>query len=111
MNYNFPVAFFDAPQILDTSVTPIPGVNSAPLQIVADSGNRSAVAFDYIDTTGDFIGVYVGVLGQEGLLCVIGNGQTNRAWAVFPAHSRVSLKSMTTTPITNGKLSGTLMSY
>lgn len=111
MNYNFPIAFFDPPQILDCTVTPIPGVASLPLQVIADSSVRSAVAIDYIDTTGDFIGVFVGAIGQERLLCIIGNGLTSRAWAVFPAHSRVSLRSMKAAAITSGTLVGTLMSY
>lgn len=111
MNYNFPIAFFDAPEIINMSVTPIPGSGSLPLQVIADSGFRSAVAIDFIDTSGDFIGVYLGVSGQETLLCIIGNGQSGRSWGVFAAHSRVSLRSMTATPITNGSLVGTLMSY
>lgn len=111
MNYNFPIAFFDAPEILNTTVTPIPGSGSPPLQIIADSGFKSAVAIDYLDTTGDFIGVFLGPIGQEKLLCIIGNGQTSRAWGVFPAHSRVSLRSMLAASITNGTITGALMSY
>ena len=111
MNYNFPIAFFDPPQILDAAVTPIPGSGDAPLQVIENSGLKSAVAIDYIDTTGDFIGVYLGAIGQEKLLCIIGNGLTTRAWGVFPANSRVSLRSMKAAPITLGTLTGTLMSY
>lgn len=111
VNYNFPVAFFDAPEILDASVTPIPAASSPPLQVISDSGYKSAVAMDYIDTTGDFVGVFLGPIGQERLLCIIGNGLTSRSWGVFPAHARVSLRSMTSSPITSGKLVGTLMSY
>lgn len=111
MNYNFPIAFFDAPEIINMSVTHIPGSGSLPLQVISDSGTRSAVAIDYQDTSGDFIGVYLGVSGQETLLCIIGNGQTSRAWGVFAAHSRVSLRSMTASAITNGFLVGSLMSY
>lgn len=111
MNYNFPIAFFDAPEIINANVTPIPGSGSLPLQVIADSGVRSAVAIDFIDTTGDFIGVYLGLPGAETLLCIIGNGQNSRSWGVFPARSRVSLRSMTASAITNGTLVGTLMSY
>ncbi len=111
MNYNFPVAFFDPPQIINTSVTPIPGSGSLPLQVIADSGKASAVAIDYIDTTSEFIGVYLGPAGQEKLLCVIGNGLSGRSWGVFAAHSRVSLRSMTARAITNGTIYGVLMSY
>lgn len=111
MNYNFPIAFFDSPEIIDTTVTPIPGAGDPPLEVIADSGFRSAVAMDYIDTTGEFIGVYLGTIGHERLLCIIGNGLTSRAWGVFAAHSRVSLRSMNAVSITHGALVGTLMSY
>lgn len=111
MNYNLPIAFFDAPEILNAFVTPIPGSGSLPLQVIFDSGTKSAVAMDYIDTTGEFIGVYIGAPGEEVLRCIIGNGLTKRAWGVFAAHSRVSLRSMTASSITNGKLVATLMSY
>lgn len=111
MNYNFPIYYFDAPVILDASVTPIPGSGSSPLQVVADSGFKSAVAIDYLDTTGDYIGVYQGAIGQEKLSCIIGNGLTSRAWAVFPAHSRISLRSLTASSITNGKLTCSFMNY
>lgn len=111
MNYNFPIAFFDAPEVITFSVTPIPGSGSLPMQVIADSGTRSAVAIDYMDSSGDAIGVYIGLPTQEKLVCIIGNGQTTRAWAVFQAHSRVSLRSMSASSITNGTLTGTLMSY
>lgn len=111
MNYNFPIAFFDAPEILNASVTPIPGSGGNPLQVIADSGFKSAIAIDFIDTTGDFIGVYLGGSGQETLLCVIGGGLNSRSYGVFAAHSRVSLRSMTATSITSGLLVGTLMGY
>lgn len=107
----YPIAFIDAPQVLRTNVTNIPGSGSLPLQIVADLGFKAAYALDYIDTTGDFIGVYLGASGSETLLCIIGNGQTERAWAVAAAHSRVSLRSMTTTPVTNGNLTITFMGF
>lgn len=106
-----PLSFFDAPQLLTASVTPIPGSGSSCLQVIADTGFKASIAIDYIDTTGDFIGVYTGVSGQERLACIIGNGQNDRAWAMFPAHSRVSLRSMTASSITAGTLTGTLMGY
>lgn len=104
MNYNFPIAFLDAPEVLRANVTPIPGSGSSPLQVIHDSGNRAAFRLDYIDTTGDFIGVYIGAVGHERLLTIIGNGQTSSAWCVVAAHSRLSLRSMTATPVTNGNL-------
>jgi hypothetical protein len=104
LNYNFPLYFFDPPIILNAAVTPIPGSGSAPMQVVANSGFKSAIGVDYIDTTGDFIGVYIGPAGSEKLLCIIGNGLTTRAWGVIAAQTRVSLRSMSATPITAGNL-------
>lgn len=104
MNYIFPIAFFDPPQVLDTGVTSIPGSGSSPLQVVADLGFKAAFAIDYIDTTGDYIGVYTGTSGHEVLKCIIGNGLSERAWIVLAAHSRISLRSMSVTAITSGKL-------
>lgn len=111
MNYNFPVAFFDPPQILDAAVTPIPGAGDDPLEVISNIGTRSAVAIDFIDTTGQFIGVYIGPEGEERLVCIIGNGLNGRAWAVFAANSRVSIRSMNADEITQGTLCGTLMGY
>ena len=107
----FPVAFLDAPQILNTSVTPIPGSGSLPLQVIANSGTKAVHAIDFQDTTGDYIGVYTGASGQEVLRAIIGGGVNHRAWVVIPTHSRVSLRSMTATAISNGDLSMTLMGF
>ena len=109
MNYIFPICFLDAPQILTASVTNIPAIGGTPLQVIADTGTRAAFAIDFVDTTGDFIGVYTGTPGNEILRCIIGGGLNSRAWVVIAAHSRVSLKSMTTSPITSGRLTCTLM--
>lgn len=103
--YNlFPVAFMDSPQVLVASITNIPGSASLPLQVVSDLGFINSMAIDYIDSTGDYIGVYVGASGQEILRCIIGGGVTARAYSQMPAHSRICLRSMSTSPITNGQL-------
>lgn len=108
---HFPVAFLDPPRILDAAVTSIPGSGDVPVEVVNDLGPLCAIAVDYIDSTSEFIGVYVGPLGQEQLKCIIGGGLTERAYAVFPIHSRVSLRSMNAAAITNGELVCTFMSY
>lgn len=105
----FPIAFLDDPKILDASVTPIPGSGFSPIQVVANLGFKAAYALDYIDSTGDFIGVYQGDPGIETLRCIIGGGITSRSNVVITAQSRVSFRSMTATPITSGKLSCTFM--
>lgn len=110
MKTHFPVAFIDPPQILDASVTNIPGSGSLPLQIIADIGPLSAFSVDFMDTTGDQIGVYRGAPGSEILVGILGNGLTGTMYGIFSAHCRVSIRSMTSTPITNGKLVMSMMS-
>lgn len=105
----FPIYFIDPPHILDTSVTPIPGAASLPLQVVENSGKKAAHAIDYIDTTGDYIGVYVGDVGAEVLKVIIGGGLVSSVNVVIPANSRVSLRSMTASTITYGKLTISFM--
>ena len=106
----FPIYFMDAPQVLNTSVTPIPAASGNPLQVIADSGFKAAHAIDYLDSTGDFIGVFTGAMGQETLRCILGGGAPHsRAYVVIAAHSRVSLRSVTSQPITNGYLSMNFM--
>lgn len=111
MNSLYPIAFFDAPQVLQANVTNIPGAASSPLQVVADLGFNAAYAVDYIDSTGDYIGVYVGAPGHEILRAIIGGGTTDRCWVVIQSHSRISLRSMTSSSITNGQLVVTFMGY
>jgi hypothetical protein len=107
----YPIAFFDPPHVLQANVSNIPGTASSPLQVIADIGFKASYAIDYIDTTGDYIGVYTGPAGHEVLNCIIGGGLSNRAWSVIPAKSRVSLRSMTASSITNGQLTCTFMGF
>ncbi len=107
----FPIYFIDAPEILNTSVTPIPGSASLPLQIVAESGLKAAYAVQYIDSTGDWIGLYTGSVGNEVLRCIIGGGLSLTVPVVIAHNSRVSLRSMTTSPITNGRLTISFLGY
>lgn len=105
----FPIYFIDPPQVLNTFVTNIPGSGMSPLQVVANSGLRSAYAIGYIDTTGDYIGVYLGASGHEALLTIVGGGQVSYVPAVIPAGSRVSIRSMTASAITTGYLTLTFL--
>jgi hypothetical protein len=100
----FPIAFFDPPIVLNASVTPIPGSGSLPLQVVDNLGAVAAYFLNYIDSTGDFIGVYKGPAGSETLVCVVGGGTASIVPGVISARSRISLRSMTTSSITNGNL-------
>lgn len=100
----FPIYFIDSPEILNMTVTPIPGSGALPIQVIASSGVRVAYGVSFFDTSGDFIGVYTGDVGSEVLRCIIGGGITSKEPVVIPTYSRVSLRSMTATPITNGLL-------
>lgn len=110
MSFIYPVAFFDPPQVLDASVTNIPGSASLPLQVVA-STPLLINAIDYIDGIGTYIGVYIGAPGSEVLKCIIGGGLSTRAWVVIPVNSRISLRSMTPATINGGTLFCAFMGY
>jgi hypothetical protein len=103
--------YLDPPLVLDASVTPIPAVNAAPLQVIADTGTYGGgVGVKYADSTGGLVGVYTGAPGQEVLLCVVGNGVTTDSGiaksisGVIPPRARVSLRSMTPEAVTSGRL-------
>lgn len=105
----FPIYYIDSPEILYTNVTPIPGSGSSPIQVVAESGFKAAYGIMWLDTTGDYIGVYTGSIGHEVLRVIIGGGVVSAAPVVIAAHSRVSLRSMTSTAITNGQITMTFL--
>lgn len=110
MSYVIPIAYPDPPYVIDTAVTPIPSHSSLPVQIVADTGVQTGVGVTFNDSTGDFIGVYIGSIGFERLLCIIGNGLSGIGWAPIPANSRISLRSMTASQVSFGLLSVVVVS-
>lgn len=110
MAFVIPIAFFDLPQVIDCTVTPIPPISDEPLQVVADTGLQTGVGIQYVDSTGDFIGIYIGSPGFEKLLCVVGNGGSGQNWSRIPANSRISLRSMNNVPVTNGLFHGAVVS-
>lgn len=105
MNQLYPIAYLDPPELFNSSVTNIPGSGSLPLQVVANIGLKAPYAIQYQDTTGNWIGVYTGAVGSEVLKTIIGGGVTDVCSVVIPANSRVSLRSISTSPITNGMIS------
>lgn len=107
----FPIAFIDPPQVLQTYVTNIPGSGSAPMQVVANLGFKAASGIQFTDTTGDYIGVYQGAAGREVLKTIIGGGLTEIVPVVLTANSRISLRSMTASAITNGDISIIFLGY
>jgi hypothetical protein len=104
------VCLFDPPNVLDASVTPIPAAGSPTLTIIADTGPLAAVGIQAKDSTGGMIGVYIGAVGKEVLLCVVGNGtdSTTNLPDGIPKHSRISLRSMSGVAINAGLLFGGL---
>lgn len=98
-----PVAFIDSPQVLDCSVTSIPGSGSSPLQVVS-SLKKSTAAVRIIDSLGEYVGLYVGKAGFEVLTAIIGAGAPDYVECVIPKGSRVTLRNMATTAISTGSV-------
>lgn len=69
---------------------------------------RSVFRVQYFDTTGEFIGVYVGAVGSEVLEFIVGPGANMETPATLPVGSRVSIRSMGAAP-TAGKLALNLL--
>lgn len=82
--------------ILDTSSTNIPGSSSSPVQVIASTA-AEIKAIQLLDTTGAFVGVYVGGVGVEVLKFVMGPGSDQTIEHNIPAASRVSLKRLDST--------------
>jgi len=88
--------------ILDTSSTNIPGSASSPVQVIATTA-AEIKALQLLDTTGAFVGVYVGGVGSEVLKLVMGPGSDQTVEHNIPAGSRVSLKRLdSTTAVSTG---------
>ena len=88
--------------ILDTSITNIPGSASSPVQVIASTA-AEIKAIQLLDTTGAFVGVYVGGIGSEVLKFVMGPGSDQTIEHNIPAASRVSLKRLdSTTAVSSG---------
>lgn len=82
--------------ILDTSSANIPGSASSPVQVIASTA-AEIKAIQLLDTTGAFVGVYVGGSGSEVLKFVMGPGSDQTIEHNIPAASRVSLKRLDST--------------
>lgn len=94
--------FFDAPEVLEAEVTPIPAKTDPPYQVV-ESMPKSTDKVYSIDSTNKFIGVYVGPIGFERLIGVIGGGRPSDQVMFISEGTRVSLRSMGVA-ITRGSL-------
>lgn len=96
--------FFDAPEVLDCAVTPIPGSGSSPLEVVASLAidARKIAVRDGIGS--ELIGLYVGGAGQEVLHRILGGPGDALLDVYIPQGSRVSLRSLGVDPIVAGQL-------
>ena len=97
------VCLFDAPSVLDCSVTPIPRSSDPPLQVVA-SVPAFITEIQVCDGVGEYVGLYLGPPGQEVLRAVIGSGTLYTLPLVVQKGTRVSLRSMDDSEITRGTL-------
>lgn len=103
MNARSIVGFMDAPQVLDASVTNIPGNGSSPVQVVASMPNISLHVHFY-DGMGQYVGIYRGAAGKESLVCIVGGGGSDQKPCNLSPGDRVSLRSMDASAITSGSL-------
>jgi hypothetical protein len=103
VNYRI-VDYIDTPEVLDTSVTPIPGSGSSPLQIVSNLYAQTSHLLVKDGIQDRFIGVYKGSPGSEILVCIIGVSADSELAVDLPAGTRVSLRSMDASPVNSGSL-------
>lgn len=88
--------------IIDTSSTNIPGSASSPLEVVASLA-ADVQQIQSVEDIGEYIGVYTGAASSEVLKAVLplGGGEVKLE---IPAGTRVSLRSMSTSAISLGKI-------
>jgi hypothetical protein len=92
----------DTTPLLDTSSTNIPGSGSSPVQVVATlAANVKRILV--VEDIGEYYGLYTGAAASEVLKCVIplGGGEVP---VEINSGTRISLRSMTTTAISTGKI-------
>lgn len=101
----YPAVWFDSPKVLDCSIVinNIPGAASPPLEVIA-SAETLIYAVHTIESTNEFIGIYMGAAGQEVLRCIVGGSTPTVIDASFAKGSRISVRSMGTTAITSGSV-------
>lgn len=92
----------DTTPLLDTASTNIPGSASNPVEIVSSTAAVVQKVLT-VEDIGEFIGLYTGAAAAEVLKCVLplGGGEVQ---VDIPAGTRISLRSMTTSAISTGKI-------
>lgn len=96
------VDYFDTPEVLDASITVIPGNASSPLQVIASLA-KTSYQLIVADSAQQMVGVYKGASGQEQLECIIGPGVRDVDVSLHRG-TRISLRSMTPDPVNYGQL-------
>jgi hypothetical protein len=99
----YTACFFDSPQVLDCSVTSIPGSGSSTLQVVASTPDKICQLV-ISDAVGEYVGIYKGAVGQETLVAMVCSGSLYSVDCVIPKSSRISLRSMTAAALVTGTL-------
>ena len=92
----------DSPAIFDASITNIPAVNEAPLEVIS-SHQYKTNRVHVIDAIGQYMEILIGPPGQEMPLHAIGNRNEIYFAADIPKGARVSIRSLSTR-ITSGTL-------
>ncbi len=105
------VDYFDAPEVLDASVTPIPGSGGAFLQVVASLAHSCHRILIRDGIGNRFIGLYVGAPGGETLAHIFGVDGDSKVDLFIPKGSRISLRAIGTGSISSGSLCIQFMGY
>ena len=100
--------FMDTPRVFDCAVTPIPGSGSPTIQVVA-SLKYKASRIQVRDAVGKWFEVFIGPVGFETPIGVVGGGVTSHLDVEVAARSRVSVRSSDGSPITTGTFSLTFL--
>jgi hypothetical protein len=97
-----PPQIYATSALIDASVTNIPGNASLPLQLIA-STSQVTVEIQSIDDIGEYMALYTGPASSEVLLCALplGGGEVK---VNVPAATRISIKSLKASAITNSNL-------
>ena len=90
-----------APAYID--YTTINGSGGAVLQVIASVGTAIR-KLQFLDTTGVFIGLYMGAPGSEIQIGLIGPGSDQALELAIPIGSRLSIRAMETAAPVAGKL-------
>lgn len=96
------LSVIESSALIDTANTNIPGSAGSPLTLIA-STSAPTLKIQIIEDIGSFMGLYSGVAASEVLIAALPLGGGDVEVAV-PAATRLSLRALETTAISNGKI-------